>query len=1470
MADPRGLKPKARKKLLGAFAELTEKGIPFRLNSTYRSEEEQRKLYAKRGTNPYPVAPPGKSKHQKRKAADIGVPPDRRAEANAVLANKGWNWAGPDDEVHYDFGGGKGSLSERLDRIDAGTDAAVAGLEAATSPSALAMQYVSGGADPSPLAMRYVADDSPSDLAMQYVIEPEAAPDTRGVLQRGADYITDWTHNVFGASGRPINERAAYAFKPLMDLGNLATGGTLGTVLQKTVAPPLAAATRFFTEGQPYVQDLLARQMLSAEHLGLLLTAQDIEKRMEKGSVYPHELEFLRQNRFLLDAIRKPGENLESSTSIVPKVVESAARAFRGEQDPSLPRGGIAAAAFGTDNWLTQSLSAYYDAWLGGALVKGYGKGIGAAVKSKPGQIATAPVRALAGKANEALLSSRLGVGYQKALNVGREYREGQRIVTEELGSVRAGASRNNRINTQILDYSKKLRASGVNTVVNVLDDHEGGRYVRAGQRKGDLVDQLVEMYAEAGPGDDAFFKSKESVLAHAAKLGADPEVIMRLGEEASGLMFESGNQMVAAGLMDAKTFAANAGEYTRRFYRLGNLSAEEATAMLREMAEEGGLDTRTASILQGIAMKGDDSAAFSRKQGIDPHKVVRERKILNADERADYLPELSFIKSSGRSLIGQLRASAAARAMSKFADPERGLSAVARLLNEDPIRPQVLEQSRYKAELSRVKTQIKSLIARAERPNTGLADELKQIEGQLAKAQAQVRHHGESLTQLKVAEPIAPQVPAPRAAPKTAGGKAVADLINKSETTKYAKDLKDWQQKHQSWQKKLDATDEQFRVESARLQRAMVEHDQQRQLIDRHNAELSVASRRQALLEGAPATIEHADDALKAAMQKLDPEGNFPMDPAVETYWHQKWLDTWNEKNYDIFSDLPPTGLPTVPKGLPPEIADAMGRNNPLIAIALDETLSQAVPEGQVVTQLKPGHVVWGEEYGPMAGRAALKALKDFLDDAINPDRISRDSRIVGPAKWLGEQVRFLKLYVNVPTHAAIYIQSFFEGYATIADAGGVFNPKSYMSGMKEWGAWLKGGPETPTVKAILDSGIDMGGSFRTGIDPATAKPTLPGEGSAYTRLKDYTRRKFIDVQTFPKAGVTRTLIDQGMNPVEAAQWAEKGYGGLGVVQGGIETPGVMKLAEVLNSYGIAMFTTYPIHSMNRVMQLMVTNPQLALQFPLMRKYLLDQAGAEFAALEEQKDLRPTEVPVPTDTIIGKLVANPDGTPGVIDIANLVPHGGAFQPFSPPSVIESWLMYKKEAEKNAIRNQGLNPIDSQAGEQGGFVKNLLPGGISKVMVVLKSLEGEAPSPGATQPQTPLQASLGVIGLPTRDVVSTAERLLTDSRRMEKPERFRFMVELETRMMQGFSDGLPDMSDHPKVKRLDPVETDLAARAAQTALYRLLADSSISDDKAKTMIRNQMGYLNSLIAHADGLGVRLMALEAAAGESNAR
>ena len=49
------------------------KGMKFRVNSGHRSIEEQQRLWDNRHSNPLPVAPPGKSRHQSGRAADVSI-----------------------------------------------------------------------------------------------------------------------------------------------------------------------------------------------------------------------------------------------------------------------------------------------------------------------------------------------------------------------------------------------------------------------------------------------------------------------------------------------------------------------------------------------------------------------------------------------------------------------------------------------------------------------------------------------------------------------------------------------------------------------------------------------------------------------------------------------------------------------------------------------------------------------------------------------------------------------------------------------------------------------------------------------------------------------------------------------------------------------------------------------------------------------------------------------------------------------------------------------------------------------------------------------------------------------------------------------------------------------------------------------------------------------------------------------------
>jgi hypothetical protein len=49
------------------------KGMKFHINSGFRSIEEQQRLWDNRASNPLPVAPPGKSRHQSGRACDVSI-----------------------------------------------------------------------------------------------------------------------------------------------------------------------------------------------------------------------------------------------------------------------------------------------------------------------------------------------------------------------------------------------------------------------------------------------------------------------------------------------------------------------------------------------------------------------------------------------------------------------------------------------------------------------------------------------------------------------------------------------------------------------------------------------------------------------------------------------------------------------------------------------------------------------------------------------------------------------------------------------------------------------------------------------------------------------------------------------------------------------------------------------------------------------------------------------------------------------------------------------------------------------------------------------------------------------------------------------------------------------------------------------------------------------------------------------------
>ncbi len=1573
MASTQGLDPRAKKALEEALAELKKQGIPTHINSGLRSHADQERLYANRAKNPYPVAKPGTSNHEKGLAADLNIPEQFRAQANSILSGKGWAWKGKKDRVHYDYKGGDvdaklaniGSRSQQaLDRFKQNVGGLVDPNAAAFVQSAPSEQQPDL-VDPN--AAAYVTQENALPTGPPSPPVPSKAarpPDKRGFLQRTGDYVGNWAHETFGDSGLNPYERLSSFIRPVPEGINALTAGGLNTVMQHTLNPVMAGTKRVLAAGNQGLQSILEKTITKASNVDLLVRADQIDNAIASGNASVDDLQWYNQNRFQIENARRPYfDTKDRIGGVVPRLnvdfdpaqarrdaLTSMIRAYRGEPDPTMPRGGLASAAFfpqGVDKLNLSPLEtglvgaskdalSILDFWadmksagkfadtffspiLGGAK-SALGAEVAAKLASKEGAVGAAGRLMQKGAYGAArdLGDATVRGGFkwlkkseggqrvvsklQSAVSAGEDFRKAQELYTRETAVKRATDTEHTRVTRMITDYSSKLAKSGVDVVGNALEGTKWEHPELAAKMTGNLVDQLTYLYNEAG-GKASFFTEPE-VLDIAAKRGIDPQMIVKIGDEAKALDLRAGENLVDAKLLDQKAFAENAGEHMRRIYWLTQLSKDEASVLAQEMAAKGQTDSTTFALIQNIAENGPSNKTTLSRGGLDPTKVVRERHLMTPEERLSYLPDLSYVRSSKIALGRQMQAAAQARILRQVADPALGMSMAQKLASETWKRQDILEQPRFKAELHKLKKQVATIEQQFKSPGKGLDAVQKSLIEGIGKAQEQVRHYGQAKVQHDITEPIKPDMPVPEPPAKPAPSKkafsfgqlgskinrtaservgieyaarqtaegvgkskvAIRSAIETAKLKQYAKDLSDWQKQKATWDKKAAGLDEQFQVAKAKLDKAVIEHDQHLQVIDRMNEEAGRLVRRQELVEGKrPPAIEDARDSLGQALKKVDPSGEYQMGPTLEAYWHKRWLDHWTKYNDDIFADVPPTGLPNVPGGVDPFIIKAMGENNPLIALALDEYLSVAEEMITPADAMAQGMTRWGDEYGPMAGRWSSRAVKDFLDDAMDPNRFM--GQAAGPmaavSKTLGETMRTLKLYTNPLTHMAVYVQSYFEGYATVKDAGGVFNPISYNKGMKEIGEYMYGkGPVTPTVQALLDAGIDMGGTHRTGVDPTIAPPQaapIPGGGviDKLKAAKGYAKQRFIDIQVFPKAGVTKILIDQGMNPVEAAQWAEKGYGGGGIVQGGLESPGILKLAEVMNKSGVAMFTSYPLHSMNRIMQLMVTKPEIAMQFPVLKQYLINQSSPEMQAEAQQDKLRGGEVPIPGNLPfgIGKLLANPDGTEPVMDISNLVAHGGALQ-FSAPNLLSPYQQYQQQVERTA--RSGLNPIDADTQNRSAFIKASFPGTISKAMALHAAMKGLDPNGSAVQAQTVPQALMSFAATPMRDIVTATDRMMAKTGLEVKKARRDFQVVLQHRMWKGLEVG-EDLTEHPRVKNLDPAGLEAAMTSAKGQLGQLLSDDSITDKRALPMIRNQMSYIQALLSVGEKQHYRIQA-----------
>lgn len=88
-------------------------GFEARVTSGYRSRAAQARLYQRylAGLQPYPVAPPGTSDHEKGIALDVVT--TNLNKLVPLLASVGLNWYGPGDPVHFTLAAVKSQATKK-------------------------------------------------------------------------------------------------------------------------------------------------------------------------------------------------------------------------------------------------------------------------------------------------------------------------------------------------------------------------------------------------------------------------------------------------------------------------------------------------------------------------------------------------------------------------------------------------------------------------------------------------------------------------------------------------------------------------------------------------------------------------------------------------------------------------------------------------------------------------------------------------------------------------------------------------------------------------------------------------------------------------------------------------------------------------------------------------------------------------------------------------------------------------------------------------------------------------------------------------------------------------------------------------------------------------------------------------------------------------------------------------------------
>lgn len=1425
MPNLQGLRPEVQAALDQVRKAVEAAGGRLRVNSAFRSREDQERLYANRARNPYPVAKPGTSKHETGSALDLGVTGMTQEQLAQIASTKGLKWAGNKDRVHFDYVGGNAN----------DFSAALAERRAALQPRQQAGGWDDvisagyGGRVPTQAAASSGGWDDV--IAAGY---GEGPPQQKGILERGSDYIKNWWNSTIhgqGPHGESLHptERILGAFAPVVDAADFAAGGFAtaftgnpqGGLIKWGVLKPFNALGAGAGE--------LGRQLLSTEQFNPgAIGTKFVQGFNEEVSGANFITETLRGNKSLRQWIDKEGGDAWT------KWADFGAGLYLGSKIP-MPAAPI---------------------------FKYGGKGIRLGLDR-----AAVGLDTLASRFEPETLgrirAEKIATGFKELTNATPEYRKYQAVTHAESQPVSAAQQRLSRITNTVKNIGKKFSGDENATLYgDLLKFHPDPEIAARSNNPGYLPTQILLHGAEAGS-EGAFFTHPNQVLDIAANLGLPVKKLAQAIEEYKGLTEESGRGMVESGLMDDKTFAANAGYWVRRFYRANLKDAGAVESLVKDMIDQGVDSTRANNLLMALQKTGESGPPEVIGKGLKT-KGTRakqyERRLNDPSLRQEFLPDYNAIDQVAGALMGQFKAAAIHRVFKQLSGDE-AFSAANKIINAGKgINLKFSETPRIKAMLGRVGEQIK---LHQEKMSGGLETEYnrrtKWVEDQAAatsRLENAIAEHA-AKQPIRPVQPLALKNPPASASinlpssfldtastkvtkqflskaltrgAKTVGGK-VADIVQTRIDKNFVNHLETWQRENAAWRLKQSAMEVALQDAKTELTRRQTFLDETDAQVGKWFDEAERLERRHDLLKGAEPTDAHANDALTQVEEKV---GIQIEDPAQRQEWFNRWKEVWQERGEDIF-DTKNINPPEPPKGVPASIAEAVDQNI-LPAIALDDSIS-APAHAYSMLDHPPGWELWesgGENrYGAMEGRWAPTVIRRFIEDAVDPGRFHKNEGVIGEAfKYFTNHFRALKLYYNPGTRLGIEVNSFWEAKATVNAAGVQFNPRAYIEGMKEYKRWAEGdGPVTPAVEAMLSGVRESGAGYMTGMRQGERSPIEP-QGAVGT-FKENQRKKFIEVQQYPKAGAANVLIKAGKNPAEAGMLAEQGFGARGGM-GGVETHGVMQIAEGLNRYGIALFTSYPLHSINRFFQLMAHRPDVLMTYPLVRHYLLNEAGPEARQRDERGEVRGTMVPIP-------FFKNERGEPLWIDARNFIPHGGALDPLQFGGLGSP--LRRAYDSYSLTRDLGANP-ELALGEGARALKNaVLPSILGSGAEALgKSLAGETRNPRTLEAETPLMALSRIANFPITDVQNATDRA-----------RFLEMETIPAReeFMNTYIDRLSEARETPQdysrwLTGADVKEAMRGQQIAQNYLRQLLADKSINGEKAKTMIRRQVDWIVSL------------------------